>query len=390
MFIFRGRIMTLRVFGGLLFSFMAALCVAGVSLPPLSHAQSSGAPIKVGIILTLSGPPARAGTREKDGIELVTAKLNADGGINGRPIQLVIQDDAADPNAAVNAFNSLSNQDDIVVVIGSTIGSSSMAFAPLAKRAAMPILAPNSTYDITHLGNDFLFRVGIPANIEVEAAADFLKKGGYKRIGLLHSNDSYGKQGADLLRAVKDLNFVSSEQVPTTATDYTPQLTKIRSANPDVLVIWGGSPYPGIGIKNASQLGLDIPVVSPSAASSQATIQAAAGARLLSKLYVEGVFDQAKPENRQREGIEAFKSKFSADPDYFVAAGWDAMTILGKALQLAGNDITRASVKIGLEKVNNYEGFGGIYSYSKTERDGTDARSLIWQSVVDQRFVRVN
>jgi branched-chain amino acid transport system substrate-binding protein len=390
MFIFGRLIMTLRVSGGPLLFFAAVLCMVGVLLPQRSHAEFSGNAIKVGIILTLSGPPARAGTREKDGIEMVAAKLNAAGGINGRPIQLVIQDDAADPNAAVNAFNSLSNQDDVVVIIGSTIGSSTMAFAPLAKRAAMPILAPNSTYDITHLGNDFLFRVGIPANIEVEAAADFLKKGGYKRIGLLYSNDSYGKQGADLLRAIKDLNFVSSEQVSTTATDYTPQITKIRSASPDVLVIWGGSPYPGIGIKSASQLGLEIPVVSPSAASSQATIQAAAGARLLSKWYVEGVFDQAKPENRQREGIEAFRSKFNADPDYFVATGWDAMTILGKALQLAGDDITRANVKIGLEKVNNYEGFGGIYSYSKTERDGTDARSLIWQSVVDGRFVRVD
>lgn len=374
----------------LLVTSVAAAWLVGIISTAPSYAQATGKPIKVGVVLTLSGPPARAGTREKDGIELVAAKLNAAGGINGRPIQLVIQDDAADPNAAVTAFNSLASQDDIVVVIGSTIGSSTMAFAPLAKRATMPVLAPNSTYEITHLGNDFLFRVGIPANVEVDAAAALLKKGGYKRIGLLHTNDAYGKQGADLLKAVKGLNIVATEQVATNAADYTPQLTKIRSANPDVLVIWGGTPYPGIGIKNANQLGFDIPVISPSAASSQATIQAAAGAPLLSKWNVQGVFDQAKPEKRQEEGIGAFKGKFNADPDYFVAVGWDAMNILSKALQLAGKDITRESVKRGLEQVRGYEGFGGIYNYSKTERDGTDSRSLIWQRVVDGRMVRID
>jgi branched-chain amino acid transport system substrate-binding protein len=354
----------------------------------VTKAMAQTKPIKIGLVLTLSGPAARAGTRERDAIELVSDRLNAAGGINGRQVQLIIQDDAADPNAAVTAFNSLANQDDIVAVIGSTIGSSTMAFAPLAKRFEMPVLAPNSTYEITHLGNDFLFRVSIPANVEVEVAAALLKKGGYKKIGLLHTNDAYGKRGAELLRAVSGPAIVAVEQVASSATDYTPQLTKLRSENPDVLVIWGGSPYPGIGLKGASQLGIDIPIISPSAASSQATIQAAAGVPLLSKWRVQGTFDQLKPEERQRVGIDAFKKKFNADPDYFVAVGWDAMTILAKAIALAGADVTRASVKDALEKIVGYEGFGGVYNYSKTQRDGTDARSLIWQSVSDGRFVR--
>ncbi len=369
---------------------LALMAACSAILPTASRAQSQATtqPVKVGVILALSGAPARAGSRERDGMELALAELNGKGGIRGRPVQLVIQDDAADPNAAVSAFNFLADQDDIVAVIGSTVGSSTLAFAPLAKRAEMPVLALNSTYQITHLGNDWLFRVGIPADVEVAAAVARLRDGGYKRIGLLFSNDAYGKQGADLLRAAKELNIVASEQVATNASDYTPQLTKIRAASPDVLVIWAGTPYSGIGLKDSSQLGFDIPVLSPSAASSQATINAAAGAANLSRWEVQGVFDLSNPEARQQEAIFGFKAKFNTDPDYFVAVGWDSMMILGRALSLAEPAISRATVKAGLEKVQGYEGFGGVYSYGQAQRDGTDARSLIWERVMDGRLVR--
>lgn len=352
-------------------------------------AQATGTPIRIGVILTLGGAPGRAGTHEREGIELALKKINGAGGIGGRPVQITVQDDAADPNAAVAAFNALAAQDDIPAIIGATIGSSTLAFAPLAKRAEMPILAPNSTYQITHIGNDYLFRVGIPANVEVEAAAALLKERGFKRIGLLSVSDAYGKQGAELLQADKALNVVAAEQISYTTPDHSPQLTKIRTANPDVLVLWGAGPQPGITLKNASQIGLDLPVVAPSAASNDAMITAAAGAPLLSRLMVQGVLDAANPEPRQREGIDAYRQVFNADPDYFVATGWDAMMILGRALQAVGPKIDRASAKAGLETVKDYQGFGGVYNYSKTQRDGTDVRSIIWLSVANNRFVRM-
>lgn len=370
---------------GALASTLLAETLAGKA----ARAQASGTPIRIGVILTLGGAPGRAGTREREGIELALKTINGAGGIGGRPVQITVQDDAADPNAAVAAFNALAAQDDIPAIIGATIGSSTLAFAPLAKRAEMPILAPNSTYQITHIGNDFLFRVGIPADVEVAAAAALLKERGFKRIGLLSVSDAYGKQGAELLQADKSLNIVAAEQISYTTPDHTPQLTKIRAANPDVLVLWGAGPQPGITLKNASQIGLDLPVVAPSAASNDAMIAAASGAPLLSRLMVQGVVDAANPEPRQREGIDAYRQQFNADPDYFVAVGWDAMTILGRALKAAGPKIDRASVKAGLEAVRDYEGFGGIYNYGRTQRDGTDLRSIVWLSVVNGRFVRM-
>jgi branched-chain amino acid transport system substrate-binding protein len=366
--------------------FAIGLAVAATASATQALAQDS--PIRVGIILTLSGPPAFAGLREKDGIELALAKINSSGGVRGRKIEVAIQDDAADPNAAVSAFNFLAGQEDIVAVVGSTIGSSTMAFAPLAKRERMPVLAPNSTYQITRLGNDYIFRVALPSDVEVDAAAQEFVRRGYKRIGLLYTNDAYGKQGAELLGQRKELSIVASEQVDAKATDYSPQLIKIRGAKPDALIIWGGSPYPGIGIKNASQLGFDIPVYAPSAAATEATLKAAAGARLLSKARLQGQYDFEKPEPRQQEFLKLYHDKFKADPDSFAATGWDAMMVLAKGLELADSPLSRESLRNGLEKVKRFEGFQGIYSYSRESRDGTNVDSVIWLGVTDGKFVK--
>ena len=343
--------------------------------------------VKIGVILTLSGPPGRAGNRQKDGAQLAVDAINAAGGIKGRQLQLVIQDDAGDPNAAVTAFNTLAAQDDIVAIYGSTIGSSTMAFAPLAKRAGIPVAVPNATYQITRLGNEFLFRVAVPGDVEVKAAVDLAKKKGWKRIAMLHSNDAYGKQGADLLAEMKDLEVVASESFATNSTDYTPQLTKIRAARPDVIFIWGGVPFTGTAVKNAGQLGITAPLISPTAAGAPANVAAAAGSSALSNWQIMGVIDPANPLPRQKAGIEATQAKFKNDPDVFIASGWDAIQVLAAGLKNA-TAITRPALKTALEGVKGLEGMGGVYTYSATQRDGTGADSLIWLKVADNKLVR--
>jgi branched-chain amino acid transport system substrate-binding protein len=364
---------------------LLAVALLGVVAGAPSEAQQ--ADIKIGVILTLSGPPGRAGNRQKDGAELAVERINAAGGIKGRKLRLVIQDDAGDPNAAVTAFNTLAADDEIVAVYGTTIGSSTMAFAPLAKRAGMPVVFPNATYEITRLGNEFLFRVAVPGDVEVRAAVDLAKKSGWSRIAILHSNDAYGKQGADLLAKMAAADVVASESFATSSTDYTPQLTKIRAARPDVIFVWGGVPFTGTAAKNAGQLGITAPLISPTAAGAPANIAAAAGSSALAHWRILGVLDPANPLPRQKTGIEAAREKFKNEPDVFVASGWDAMQVLAAALRSAPA-INRAAIKSALENVRGVEGMGGVYSYSATEREGTGADSLIWLRVVDGKLVR--
>jgi len=364
-----------------------ALVFSIVGVKEIVPAYAQEQSIKLGVILTLSGPPGRAGNRQKDGAQLAVDAINAAGGIKGRRLQLVIQDDAGDPNAAVTAFNTLAAQDDIVAIYGSTIGSSTMAFAPLAKRAGIPVAVPNATYQITRLGNEFLFRVAVPGDVEVKAAVDLAKKKGWKRIAMLHSNDAYGKQGADLLAEMKDLEVVASESFATNSTDYTPQLTKIRAARPDVIFIWGGVPFTGTAVKNAGQLGITAPLISPTAAGAPANVAAAAGSSALANWQIMGVIDPANPLPRQKAGIEATQAKFKNDPDVFIASGWDAIQVLAAGLKNAAA-ITRPALKTALEGVKGLEGMGGVYTYSATQRDGTGADSLIWLKVVDNKLVR--
>jgi branched-chain amino acid transport system substrate-binding protein len=152
-------------------------------------------------------------------------------------------------------------------------------------------------------------------------------------------------------------------------------------------MIWAGVPFAGTAIKNAGQLGIAIPIISPTAAGSMANVAAAAGSPALANWIIVGVIDSANPLPRQVSAFAAFREKYQADPDVFIAIGWDGMQVLFAALQKA-TEITRAGVHKALMEVKNVEGSAGVYSYSATERDGTDASSLIWLKVVNGKLTR--
>ena len=339
----------------------AAACSRSNGLCRKRVAQSGEAGYRVGVILTLTGGPARAGTRERDGAIAAAEQINSAGGIHGRKLDLVIEDDAADPNAAVIAFNKLANRGDLAAVIGATLGAATMAVSPLSKRAGIPHMAPNATYEVTRTGNDYLFRVFVPADVEVDATIALLKRKKFARIGILHSTDAYGKQGADLIRGAKDLNIVAVEAFALSATDVTPQLTKIRSARPDVILVWAGTPFAGLAVKNAGQLGITGPLISGTAASSQeGSLDAARGSSALANWLVASTIDPGNPLPRQAAAVKALKEKYGYEPDGFVAAGWDAVHLLAAALRSAGPNPTREAIQGALEQTRDAELLGGI------------------------------
>lgn len=347
---------------------------------------SSSGPIQVGAVLSLTGSSAVLGEHERDGINAAVKEINAAAGVNGRQLKVTFVDDGGDPNGAVSAFNRVASQDGIVAVFGGTFGSSTLAISPLSKRLGIPLLAPNTTYEVTHQGNPYLFRVAPPANAEVEAAVARIKAAGYKRLGMLTSTDAYGAQAGDLFKKA-GVPIVAHETFAKEATNLTSQLTKIRAAKPDALIVWDHAPATGIAIHNAADLGMtDLPILSGQASNNPGNIEAASGSAALKNWFVEGVVDPKHALARQKPGLAVLQKDVEYPIDIFASIGYDGIQILAKALELAGNGANGDAVRDALEKVA-YEGVGGSYRYSATDHDGVGAESIVWLKVVDDDFV---
>ncbi len=351
-------------------------------------AAATGAPFKIGVILGVTGATGNLGQHELDGARLAAAAINATGGVDGHPLEIVFEDDAGVPDNAVNAFNHITGDPSVLAIFGSTLGTNTDAILPLAQRIGISVLAPNSTYDITHHGNPWVFRIAVPANIEVEALSALLKERKLTRIAILNSTDAYGSQGADLIAKEKGLTIVAHESFPLTASDVTVQLTKIRGANPQALILWGSAPLVGVALRNAAQLGMTMPAFSGLAADNPGNIKAAAGADTLSHWLVEGVLDAAHPLPRQQQGFAAIKGRYGYDPDVFAAVGWDVMFVLARAVAKAGPQPTRQGVQAAMTTISNFQGLAGVYTWTNAYRDGTGISSLIWLEVQGSTFAR--
>jgi branched-chain amino acid transport system substrate-binding protein len=345
------------------------------------------APYRFAAILTLTGPAARLGQHEKDGAMLALDRINKAGGVNGRQLELVVEDDAQDPNNAVSSFNRFSHDDSILAIFGATFGSNTLAISPLDKKAQIPLIAPNSTYEVTHTGDEYLFRLAIPSNVEVTATVALLKKRHIANVAILHTTDAYGAQAATLFAKEPSIKVVADESFAATATDATTQLTKIRAANPQAILIWGSAPNVGIAVKNAVQLGMKVPMVSGTAANSPGNIDAAGPALNGADWIVAGVLDPDRPAPQQRAALASLRAAYNYDPDTFTGNGWDAINVLAEALKRAGDPVTRPKLFAALETIHDFPGMDGIFTWTKDDHDGGRPESIVWLKVVNGRFV---
>lgn len=356
-----------------------------------SGGGDSSEPWKIGVILALSGASAQPGQHERDGAESAAKAINAAGGIHGRKIELVVRDDEANPNAAVSAFNGLARDESIVGIFGSTFGSATLAFKPLLEREQIPVIAPNSTYEVTNPQSEWLFRDIIAADVEVDAAVGALKDAGVQSVAILHTTDAYGAQGAKLFQESSGLKVTGTEEMEPDATDVTTQLTKLRSSKPDALVIWGTTPNSGIAIKNAGQIGWDVPIASGDAGPTPGNLEAAAGSSALKSWLNVGLVDPANPLPRQEEGI---KNMTTDNPDYppdvYEVVGYDGIMLLAEALEAAGPGADRAALRDAIEAIQGYEGVAGIYSYGPDNHNGAGTDSVVWLEVKGDTYARVD
>lgn len=322
---------------------------------------STGNTIKVGVYGDLTGATSSFGQSTKNGIELAVEEINAAGGVNGKKIELVIEDDQGRPEQAKTVVSKLINQDKVQAVLGEVASTNSLAAAPVAQEAKIPMITPSSTNPkVTEIG-DYISRVcfidPFQGSTMAKFAATTLKAKTAAILGDVNSDYSKGltqffeeefvKQGGKIL---------AKEAYTQTDPDFKGQLTKIRELKPDVLYVPGYYGQVGIIAKQARELGMDIPLLGGDGWDSPELWKL--GGDALKNAYISNHYSADNPAPEIQNFVKAYKAKFNVVPDSLAALAYDAAKVLADAIKRAGGTDS-GKLKDAINATKNFAGVTG-------------------------------
>lgn len=343
-------------------------------------------PIKVGAVIAVSGPSAPLGEPEKATLELLQDKLNKAGGINGTPVQIIIEDNESDAAKAQSAASKLIEQDKVVALLGGTASPDAYSMIPVAAKAGIPYISMAAGDKVSDPVTPVVFQTPPPIRLIAERVirhvVDDLKA---KSIAIIYDSNAFGAGGyADLkkLAPANKLNIVAAEAYDTKATDLTPQLTKIKAANPQVVISWGTNPGPAIAVKTMRELGMKQPFVGSHGIANMAFIDLAGQGKAPKDNPANGVVfpagkvliaDKATLTPEQKAVMDAFIADYQAKtgkkPNTFAGHAYDAFGILTAAVKKVGaND--PAKLRAAIEQTSGFVGIQGTFTYSPTNHSG--------------------
>jgi branched-chain amino acid transport system substrate-binding protein len=338
---------------------------------------AAAGPIKIGALLSVTGPPSFLGEPERNTAKMVVDEINAKGGIKGRKIELVVYDTQGDATKAVQAANRLIKEDKVSAIIGPSTTGESMAVIPVAEKEGIPLISCAAGSKITDPVKKWVFKTAQNDGLAVTKIYEYLAKKKISKIAILTVSDGFGSSGREQLKAHAakfGIHVVVDDTYGPKDTDMTSQLTKIRGSQAQAIICWGTNPGPAVIAKNVKQLGIKLPLFMSHGVSSKKFIElageAAAGIMLPSGRVI--VADMLPAGDKQRKSLLAFvqdyQNHYKAEGDHFGGHAWDAVMLLKGAIERGGD--SPAAIRDQLEKTAHFAGIGGIFNFTATDHAG--------------------
>ena len=321
--------------------------------------------VKIGAVLVLTGPNAKAGQSAKQGIEMAVEEINASGGVKSRKIKVIYEDDGGEPQKSVSAVQKLINVDKVLAILGPMWSSCVLAVAPIVESKGVVILSPTaSSPKITYAG-DYIFRNTYSDAIEGAKTAEFASKElKYGKAGILFINNDYGVGLKDAFkRKFEELGgkIVIDEGYDPKTTDFRTILVKVKERSPEVIYIAGYSEM-GQLLRQMRETGIKIPVLS-CIMFEISDIAKVAGKAAEGVIYAYPSYDPEKGNEITLKFAKKFKEKYGTLPDPEAAFSYDAVKILALAMEKGG--FTSEDIKNALYKIKGYNGVTGKTSFDE-------------------------
>lgn len=355
--------------------------------------------IKVGANLEMTGGSASYGISSKNAIELAFKEINEKGGINGKQLELVVADNKSEAAEATNAMQKLVSQDNVVAVIGPNLSSSVIAASAINNSAKVLDIAPMATNPYVTVDQasgktkEFNYRTcfidPFQGTVMAKFATDELGVG--NAAILIDNSSDYAKGLAQFFKEnfVKEGGAVTAEESYLQKdTDFKATLTKIKATNPDFLYVPGYYQEVGLIVKQARELGMNMPIAGGDGWDS-AKMPEIAGAAALNNTYFSSLYSPEDSSDINKNFVAAYEKAYGQKPDVFAALSYDSALLVAEAIKNAGST-EPAKISEAMAKINGFSGVSGSVTFDDKHNPVKSAVILEYKDGAQSLKTKIN
>lgn len=355
--------------------------------------------IKVGANLEMTGGSASYGISSKNAIELAFKEINEKGGINGKQLELVVADNKSEAAEATNAMQKLVSQDNVVAVIGPNLSSSVIAASAINNSAKVLDIAPMATNPYVTVDQasgktkDFNYRTCFIDPFQGTVMAKFAtaELGVGNAAVLIDNSSDYAKGLAQFFKEnfVKEGGAVTAEESYLQKdTDFKATLTKIKATNPDFLYVPGYYQEVGLIVKQARELGMNMPIAGGDGWDS-AKMPEIAGAAALNNTYFSSLYSPEDSSDINKNFVAAYEKTYGQKPDVFAALSYDSALLVAEAIKNAGST-EPAKISEAMAKINGFSGVSGSVTFDDKHNPVKSAVILEYKDGAQSLKTKIN
>ena len=379
-------------------SFLKIVTAAAIAVGTSLSAFAAD-PIKIGSVLSVTGPAAFLGDPELKTLQLYVENINKQGGVLGRQLQLVHYDDGGDASKANGFAKRLIDDDKVDIIVGGTVTGSTMSMIPLVEKAELPFISLAGAVVIVEPVKKWVFKTPHTDRMAAEKVFDDMKKRGLTKVALFSETSGFGASGkkeTEAMAAKMGITLVANETYGPKDTDMTPQLTKIKNtAGVQAVFVFGLGQGPALVNKNYRQLGITLPLYHAHGVASEEFIKlsgpAAEGVRLPAAALL--VADKLAANDPQKPVATAYRKayndRYKEDVSTFGGHAYDGLMMAVDAFKRAGST-DKAKVRDAIEATKGYIGTGGKVNMSATDHMGLDLSAFRMLEIKNGDWALVN
>jgi branched-chain amino acid transport system substrate-binding protein len=339
------------------------LALSGCNKTANTNSENAGE-VVIGHVASLTGDTATFGVSADEGIRLALDEINSAGGVLGKKVKVITEDDRSLSDEAKTVANKLITRDHVCAILGEIASSRSIAIAPVCEDAKIPMLSPGSTNPKVTQGYEYVFRNCFIDPFQGSAMANFaMTKLGFKKFAILYpANSDYGVGLRDVFRdAVKKGGGEIVEEVAYTEksdVDFHGQLTKIKNANPDAIFDSGYYTEAGLIARQARELGITCPLLGGDGWDSDQTVKI--GGKAIDGCYFSNHYSPDEDRPEVKKFVADYQKKFAGKvPDAMAILAYDAMKIMVDAIRRAGSTDGK-KIRDALAATRDFPGASGV------------------------------
>ncbi|HEY5576797.1 MAG TPA: ABC transporter substrate-binding protein [Deferrimonas sp.] len=343
--------------------------------------------IKVGVLLPLTGSQAKFGEIEKRSFEMAAEEINAKGGVKGKKIELLFEDDTGKPDVGRSGVEKLISREKVPVITGGYSSSVTAAATPVAQQFKVPfVVCTGSADDITEKKYDYVFRINPPASEYPNAVQSFLQEVAkdVKTVALLYENSSFGQSSSKSFEEDAKrlgLKIVVKEGYQAGAIDFKPILTKVKAANPDMIYMVSYVMDASLLMRQSKELRINPKMFVGGGAGFTHPEFAKSAGDAANGVFSATLWIETLPFPGAKAYFDNFKKKYGSETEYHGAEAYAAMYVVADALKRA-KSITPKDVRDALTTTDMKTAFGPVkfISYGKkTQQNKLDTYMVQWQ-----------